>query len=100
MEAGFRNTNWKNLSFAIVGLGLIGGSFAKALRKLGAKQIIGVERSAATLAQAEEMKLIDVGMTEADARLQQADVIICAIYPEAIASFIKNNVHNFKKMCC
>lgn len=97
MEAGFRNTNWKNLSFAIVGLGLIGGSFAKALRKLGAKQIIGVERSAATLAQAEEMKLIDVGMTEADARLQQADVIICAIYPEAIASFIKNNVHNFKK---
>jgi len=97
LEAGFRNTNWKNLSFAIVGLGLIGGSFAKALRKLGAKQIIGVERSAATLAQAEEMKLIDVGMTEADARLQQADVIICAIYPEAIASFIKNNVHNFKK---
>lgn len=97
MKAGFRNTNWKNLSFAIVGLGLIGGSFAKALRKLGAKQIIGVERSAATLAQAEEMKLIDVGMTEADARLQQADVIICAIYPEAIASFIKNNVHNFKK---
>lgn len=97
MEAGFRNTNWKNLSFAIVGLGLIGGSFAKALRKLGAKQIIGVERSAATLAQAEKMKLIDVGMTEADARLQQADVIICAIYPEAIASFIKNNVHNFKK---
>jgi len=97
LEAGFRNTNWKNLSFAIVGLGLIGGSFAKALRKLGAKQIIGVERSAATLAQAEKMKLIDVGMTEADARLQQADVIICAIYPEAIASFIKNNVHNFKK---
>lgn len=96
MEADFRSTNWKNLSFAIVGLGLIGGSYAKALRRLGAKQIIGVERSVATLAQAAGMGLIDFGMTEADTRLQQADVIICAIYPEAIAGFIKNNVQNFK----
>ena len=45
MESGFRSTNWQELSFAIVGLGLIGGSYAKALRVLGAKQIIGVERS-------------------------------------------------------
>ena len=37
MEAGFRSTNWKDLSFAIVGLGLIGGSYAKALRILGAR---------------------------------------------------------------
>lgn len=97
MEAGFRSTNWKNLSFAIVGLGLIGGSYAKALRRLGAKKIIGVERNAATLKQAAEMGIIDFGMTQADARLREADVIICAIYPETIAKFIKSNVQNFKE---
>ncbi|MDY4920941.1 MAG: prephenate dehydrogenase [Phascolarctobacterium sp.] len=96
MEAGFRSTNWKELSFAIVGLGLIGGSYAKALRKLGAKKIIGVERSEATLVQALELGIIDLGMTNADTRLKEADVVICAIYPEAIASFIKSNVANFK----
>ena len=79
-----------------MGLGLIGGSYAKALRRLGAKQIIGVERNEATLAQAETMGIIDLGMTEADARLAQADIVICAIYPEAIANFIKSNVANFK----
>ena len=97
MEAGFRSANWKKLSFAIVGLGLIGGSYAKALRVLGAKQIIGVERSEATLVQAKELGIIDLGMTAADERLAQAEVVICAIYPEAIANFIKSNVANFKK---
>ena len=56
MESGFksgnRSTRWQELSFAIVGLGLIGGSYAKALRKLGVKQIIGIERDAKTLAAA------------------------------------------------
>ena len=101
LEAGFRssnvrNTNWQDLSFAIVGLGLIGGSYAKALRILGARQIIGVDLSEATLAQAQQMGIIDLGMKAADERLSQADVVICAIYPEAIAGFIKNNVANFK----
>ena len=35
-------------------------------------------------------------MTAADERLAQADVVICAIYPEAIANFIKSNVVHFK----
>ena len=101
MEADFqsskvRSTDWKKLSFAIVGLGLIGGSYAKALRLLGAKQILGIERNEATLAQAQAMGIIDVGMTAVDERLAQADVVICAIYPEAIASFIKSNVEHFK----
>ena len=33
-KSGNRSTRWQELSFAIVGLGLIGGSYAKALRKL------------------------------------------------------------------
>lgn len=92
LEAGFRSTKWQELTFAIVGLGLIGGSYAKALRKMQVKRIIGVERNAATLRQAVDEGLIDEALNEADARLGQADVLICAIYPEAIAGFIKSNV--------
>lgn len=45
---------------AIFGVGLIGGSFALALKKAGAAQrIVGVGRSAASLARAKELGIID-----------------------------------------
>lgn len=43
VESGFRSTQWRQLTFAVVGMGLIGGSYAKALRRLGVKKIIGVD---------------------------------------------------------
>lgn len=99
MESGFksgnRSTRWQELSFAIIGLGLIGGSYAKALRKLGAKKIIGVERNAATLNEAKNQGLIDVALTQANDELRAANVIICAIYPEALVGFIESNVQFF-----
>ena len=101
MEADFggenRSTRWQELSFAIVGLGLIGGSYAKALRKLGVKQIIGVERDEATLQEAKQQGIIDIGMANPDARLKEANVIICAIYPDAIVGFIAANVDYFNE---
>ncbi len=99
MESGFckgnRFTDWQRLRFAVVGLGLIGGSYAKALRRLGVRQIIGVERDEAALAQAASQGVVDVALPKADARLAAADVIICAIYPEAIAGFVEENVAFF-----
>lgn len=92
LEAGFRSTQWQELTFAVVGLGLIGGSYAKALRQLQAKRIIGVERNPVVLRQAVELGIIDEALMEAGPELAQADVLICAIYPEAIAGFIKSNV--------
>ena len=97
MEAGFRSTTWQELSFAVIGLGLIGGSFAKALRRLQVRQIIGVEMNKESLAMAKEQGLVDIALAEAGPELAQADVIICAIYPEAIADFIESNVQFFKE---
>lgn len=97
MEAGFRSTTWQELSFAVIGLGLIGGSFAKALRRLQVRQIIGVEMNKESLAMAKEQGLVDIALLEAGPELAQADVIICAIYPDAIADFIESNVQFFKK---
>ncbi|MRW94435.1 prephenate dehydrogenase/arogenate dehydrogenase family protein [Duganella sp. FT80W] len=49
----------------IFGVGLIGGSFARALRKAGAvRDIVGVGRSSASMARAKELGIIDaIGVT-------------------------------------
>ena len=63
---------------AVVGVGLIGGSFAAALRKAGAvDRILGVGRSPGPLAQARRLGLIDEVATLAQAG-QQADLIFLA----------------------
>ena len=60
---------------AIVGVGLIGGSFAAALRRRGAAgRILGVGRQASTLARARELGLVDEVVTLEQAA-QQADLI-------------------------
>ena len=62
---------------AIVGVGLIGGSFALALRRQGFKgRILGVS-SVRTLAAALERKVIDEGMS-LDRAIPQADLIYLA----------------------
>jgi prephenate dehydrogenase len=64
----------------IIGLGLIGGSLALALKKhkLAAK-IVGISRSPDTLAQAQQRGVIDSGSTQLDtATAQQADLIFIA----------------------
>ena len=63
---------------AIVGVGLIGGSFAAALRRAGqAGRVLGAGRNAQSLARARELGLIDeaVSLEEAAAR---ADLVLLA----------------------
>nr|WP_315216962.1 prephenate dehydrogenase/arogenate dehydrogenase family protein [uncultured Duganella sp.] len=80
----------------IFGVGLIGGSFARSLKKAGAVgSVVGMGRSAASLARAKELGIIDVigaagdeGMAEA---LHGADLVLLAApvaQTEAILSAI------------
>lgn len=63
---------------AVVGVGLIGGSFAAALRKAGqVGKVLGVGRNAQSLARAVELGLIDEAVT-AEAAAAQADLIMLA----------------------
>lgn len=63
----------------IVGVGLIGGSLAAALRRAGAvKTVIGVGRSRENLAQAQALGLIDASLPLAEA-IAGADVIVLAV---------------------
>ncbi len=63
----------------IVGAGLIGGSFALALKQAGAVQaIVGVGRRSATLARAKELGIIDVASTSMEEAVTDADLVLLA----------------------
>jgi prephenate dehydrogenase len=78
---------------AIFGVGLIGGSFALALKKAGAvERIVGVGRTAATLARAQELGIIDTASTSVAEALLGADLVLIAApvaQTEAILASIK-----------
>ena len=81
----------------IVGLGLIGGSYAKALKRLGYYiSAITLEQSSIDYAMKEH--IIDEGSTEIDERIiGEADIVIFALYPHVFVEWIEQNQRLFKK---
>ena len=64
---------------SIFGVGLIGGSFALALKKAGAvEQVVGVGRSAASLERAKELGIIDVASSSVEEAVRGADLVLVA----------------------
>ena len=63
----------------IFGVGLIGGSFARSLKQAGAvRMVVGMGRSAASLARARELGIIDVIGGDIGEALQGADLVMIA----------------------
>ncbi len=80
----------------IVGLGLIGGSYAKSLKKYG-YEIYGIDTNQESLDYALKHNIIDVGDTDASAILKDIDVVFLCLYPEAAIRFVHKNIRNFKR---
>lgn len=73
----------------IIGVGLIGGSFAMALKEKGfAKKIIGVGRSEASLKRANELGIIDEALPLEEA-VKQSDFIYVSIPVDATIPVVK-----------
>ncbi len=72
---------------AIVGLGLMGGSLALALRGQCAR-LLGIDRDSATLRRAAHLNLADALSAEAAALLPQADVVVLATPVRTILSLL------------
>ncbi len=86
----------KSLNILIVGLGLLGGSYAKALKKQGYK-ISAVTRSQSSIDFALENALIDRGTTEIDPEMiGSADLVVFALYPHIFTEWVKENQKYFK----
>lgn len=86
----------RNTNILIVGLGLLGGSYARALSKKGYRvDAITLDRESIDYALAEGM--IAVGATEVDpALVSNADLVIFALYPNIFINWIRENQHLFK----
>ena len=86
----------KDINFLIVGLGLLGGSYAKGLKNIGFK-VSAITKNQEDIDYAIENKIIDKGTTEIDPEIiGQADVVIMALYPHIFVDWIKENQGFFK----
>lgn len=86
----------KDTRFLIVGLGLLGGSYAMALKKQGFA-VSAVTRSQDSIDYALEQGLIDAGAAFPDpALIGQADVVVLAMYPHILLDWVEENQRFFK----
>lgn len=85
-----------NHNIGVVGLGLIGGSIAKALKEYTDFKVLGYDKSDSVITSAMFCSAIDENL---DGKLDECDIIIMALYPEDTVHFIKENAKAFKKNC-
>jgi prephenate dehydrogenase len=86
-----------DVKFLIVGLGLIGGSYAQALTDLG-YEVGAITRSQETIDYAIKNKMIAHGTTEVSKEyISLFDVVVFALYPKVLLNWIKQNQDSFKK---
>ncbi|WP_293395330.1 prephenate dehydrogenase [Peptoclostridium sp.] len=95
-EGGFKNRTTK---ITIVGLGLIGGSYAKALKKAGFNEIYGIDVQVESLEKAQTAGIIKKGYTDSKEPLGKSDLVIVCLYPEDTVRFIRANMSSFKPGC-
>ncbi|MDR2359797.1 MAG: prephenate dehydrogenase [Oscillospiraceae bacterium] len=82
------------MNIAIAGLGLIGGSFAKAIASKTRHRAIGYDRDPEVMRRAYDAGLLDEVGVE---RFTDADVSLIALYPGASVRFMRENIDAFKR---
>ncbi len=83
------------MTVGIVGLGLIGGSMAKAYKESGEWRVLGFDRDETTLSFAILAGAVDGRLTRDT--LSECDLILLALYPFATCEYIKENSPIIKK---
>lgn len=85
-----------DFNITIVGLGLIGGSFAMALNELKPKNLWAVDIDEDAIKTAKDLGIIDEGYLEPEIPLMKSDIVIMCLYPELTIKFVKDNINHFK----
>lgn len=80
----------------VVGLGLIGGSMAMALKGFEEYEIVGAVRSRTSLEKAEARGAADRVTMDAASELPRSDVVILCQDPQGIADFLRENAGRFR----
>lgn len=85
----------KDKNYTIVGLGMEGGSFAIALKDwVQPQKIYGIDKNPKAILAAYEMGVVEKG--ETDQILQDTDVLVLAVYPQAIVDFLRDHQQYLK----
>ena len=79
----------------IAGLGLIGGSMAKAVRQYTDCTLLGYDTDGAVLSRALDEGVVSAALT-AD-RLAECDLVIVALYPQAVVEYVSAHRDHFRK---
>ena len=85
------------MRIAVIGLGLIGGSIAKALKANTEHKVFGFDASEDTLLDALSLGAVDGIATPSS--LATMDVVYICLYPEAAVDYAAKNGEKFSKSC-
>lgn len=85
------------MNIVVSGLGIIGGSMAKAIKKYTDNYVCGINRSRGPLEKALACGAIDEAADESI--LERADMLILGTYPDAAVAFVDKNRSRIKKGC-
>lgn len=91
------------MNIGIVGLGLIGGSLAKAIKTRTQHKAWGGDISQSTILRAKMVDAIDDVLTPA--KLKKCDIILIALFPETARKWLRDNAETIPKTalvcdCC
>lgn len=82
------------MKIGIVGLGLIGGSLAKAIKLQASHRVYGCDLSEAVQLRARMVEAIDGRLTAH--QLRQCDLVLVALYPDEAVSYLQSHAASFK----
>ena len=88
----------RSAKITIVGLGLLGGSYAKGFFNAGYRNVYGIDIDEEAIAFAKKYGWIKEGGDDVNL-VKDSDIIISALYPTTFISWVKENQHLFKKDC-
>ncbi|MGN0135147.1 prephenate dehydrogenase [Anaerotignum sp.] len=83
------------MKVGVVGLGLIGGSMAKAVKKKTEHEVIGWDISETIRYSALLMEAVHGFMEEGNPK--DCDIVVIALYPQMTVDYIKDHAKDFKK---
>ena len=83
------------MKIAVIGLGLIGGSIAKAIKEQTDHTVLGADIVQSVLLRAKLTEAIDDELTEAN--LPECETVIIALYPEAAVRWLRENARRIAK---
>lgn len=82
------------MKIAVIGLGLIGASFAKGFKKNTDFTVLGQDKNAEVIKKAVRDGVID---RPVGTELSECDIILLGLYPGAAIDFVKDNAANISK---